>query len=199
MAVVHLARHTGLGRDVALKELRVHRADDPQLVLRFAREAQMVASLSHPNVVTVHDFFEDDGLTYIVMELLKGGSLRARLEEPAQKLSLPQLLGVLEGMLAGLGYAYEQGFVHRDIKPENVLVGSDGRVKIADFGIARALDGPRGPALTRTGDRLGTPAYMAPEQVTTGEVGPGPTSTRSGSSRMRWRPGGCRSATARRS
>ena len=172
MAVVHLARHTGLGRDVALKELRVHRADDPQLVLRFAREAQMVASLSHPNVVTVHDFFEDDGLTYIVMELLRGGSLRARLEEPARKLSLPQLLGVLEGMLAGLGYAYEQGFVHRDIKPENVLVGSDGRVKIADFGIARALDSARGPALTRTGDRLGTPAYMAPEQVTTGEVGP---------------------------
>ncbi len=166
MAIVHLANDMRLGRNVALKELRVHRADEPELVERFEREARMAASLNHANVVTVHDFIEDDGRNYIVMELVEGGSLRPRV----QKATLAQVLGVVEGMLAGLGYAHERGFVHRDVKPENVLVGADGRVKIADFGIARALDQP-GSALTQTGAPIGTPRYMAPEQVGVGEVG----------------------------
>ena len=168
MAVVYLARQIGLDRHVALKELRAFRATDAGLVKRFVREAKVAGSLSHPNIVMVHEFFEHDGLPYIAMELVACGSLRAHMGHT----SPAQVLGVLEGMLAGLGHAAARGLVHRDVKPENVLVGSDGRVKIADFGIARAGDELWGAALTEPGFAVGTPAYMAPEQVTAGDIGP---------------------------
>jgi len=167
MASVYLARCKGHDRDVALKELSVETSDDAALAERFALESEVAAGLSHPNVVTVFDCFESDSRSYIAMEYLEGGSLRAY----AGRLSLEQIAGALEGVLAGLAHLEARGVVHRDIKPENLLVSADGRVKIADFGIAK----PCGAALARLttdGRTVGTPAYMAPEQAMGRAVGP---------------------------
>lgn len=173
MAVVHLARHTTLGRLVALKEMRHFQGADGRLVdpgqdawsaERFLREAQVGCSLSHPTIVTVYDYFEHEGVPWIAMEYVARGSLRPF----ARHLTMAQIAGVLESVLDGLGTAHRHagGVVHRDLKPENLLVTAQGRVKIADFGIAKALN-TTSPAtgLTRAGDTLGTPEYMAPEQA----------------------------------
>jgi hypothetical protein len=167
MAVVYLARQTDLDRLVALKELAAFRAGDPTVVQRFLRESRLTGSLNHPNVVTVHEYFEDEGTGYIAMEYFERGSLRPLL----RTLTLPQVGGVLEGILAGLGHAEQKGIVHRDLKPENVMVTAAGSVKIADFGIAKALQDQALPILTTTDSTVGTPAYMAPEQAMGGEVG----------------------------
>jgi hypothetical protein len=168
MADVYLARQLDLDRLVALKELRVLRTSDPAFVTRFLREARMAGSLSHPNIVTVHDYIENEGTPFIAMEYMDRGSLRPQIG----RMTLPQIGGVLEGVLAGLDYAGQRGIVHRDIKPENVMIGSDGRVKIADFGIAKARDAfQTGGSLTAEGTALGTPNYMAPEQASADEVG----------------------------
>ena len=143
MAVVYLARQTDLDRFVALKELAAFHAADHSTVQRFLRESRVAGSLSHPNIVTVHGYFEHDGTPYIAMEYVERGSLRPYVGQ----LSLAQIGGVLEGLLAGLAHAEQQGIVHRDLKPENLMVTSDGRVKIADFGIAKA-------AMMRTRTRL---------------------------------------------
>jgi serine/threonine protein kinase len=166
-ATVYLACQTDLRRLVALKELSAFSAADPAFARRFVRESQVSASLSHPALVTVHDFFEADGAPFIAMEYLPNGSLRSRVGA----LSLGRVAGVLEAMLGGLAHAHAHGVVHRDLKPENVLVTADGGVKIADFGIAKALDSVE-TALTVTGTTIGTPAYMAPEQATAGDIGP---------------------------
>ena len=167
MAVVHLARQIELDRYVALKELAAFHATDPTSAQRFVRESLMAGSLSHPNVVTVHDFFEWDGTPMIAMEYVERGSLRPYIG----RLSDAQAVGVLDGVLAGLAHAEQHGLVHRDIKPENLMVTGDGRIKITDFGIAKAT-GAATPMLTATGMAVGTPAYMAPEQATGREVGP---------------------------
>jgi hypothetical protein len=166
MAVVYLARQPTLDREVALKRLHLE-TSDPTIAERFVREARLAAGLDHPNVVTLYDFFEHGGVPYIAMEYVSGGSLRRLVG----KLGLPQVLGVLEGMLAGLGHAEVAGVVHRDLKPENVLISRNGGVKIADFGIARAYNALT-PSLTGTGTTIGTPTYMAPEQVTGETLGP---------------------------
>jgi predicted Ser/Thr protein kinase len=166
MAVVYLARQPTLDRDVALKRLHLE-SSDPTLAERFVREARLAAGLDHPNVVTLYDFFEHAGVPYIAMEYVGGGSLRRLVG----KLGLPQVFGVLEGILAGLGHAEVRGIVHRDLKPENVLISRNGGVKIADFGIARAYNALT-PSLTGTGTAIGTPTYMAPEQVTGEPLGP---------------------------
>jgi tRNA A-37 threonylcarbamoyl transferase component Bud32 len=169
MAVVYLARQKDLDRVVALKELAAFHAADPDLAERFVRESRISASLSHANVVTVHDFFEFEGTPYIAMEYFERGSLRPFVG----RLTLAQIAGVLEGVLAGLTHAETRGVVHRDLKPENVMVAADGSVKIADFGIAKALNQvAESRALSATGTTLGTPAYMAPEQARSTGVGP---------------------------
>ena len=165
-ATVYRARQTDLRRTVALKQLNAFSAADPAFARRFVRESWVSASLSHPNVVTVHDYFEADGSPYIAMEHLPNGSLRTRVGE----LSLGPVAGVLEAILGGLAHAHDRGVVHRDLKPENVLVTAEGDVKIADFGIAKALDAME-TRLTVTGTTIGTPTYMAPEQARAGEVG----------------------------
>ncbi len=165
-ATVYRARQTDLRRIVALKQLNAFSAADPAFARRFVRESWVSASLSHPNVVTVHDYFEADGSPYIAMEHLPNGSLRTRVGE----LSPGRVAGVLEAILGGLAHAHDHGVVHRDLKPENVLVTAEGDVKIADFGIAKALDSID-TRLTVTGTTIGTPTYMAPEQARAGEVG----------------------------
>jgi serine/threonine protein kinase len=169
MATVYLARQVDLDRLVALKELGLLRESDPSFTKRFLREARMAGSMSHPNIVTVHDFLEQGGAPVIVMEYLRRGSLR----QYVGTLSLPQVGGVLAGMLAGLGHAEEHGIVHRDLKPENLLVSDEGRVKIVDFGIAKATNDLQvGTFVTSTGVALGTPNYVAPEQAMAQEIGP---------------------------
>lgn len=166
MAVVYLARQPALDRDVALKRLQLE-SDDPTLAQRFVREARLAATLDHPNVVTLFDFFEDDGVAYIAMEYVRGGSLRPLVG----RLTQPQVFGVLEGILAGLAHAETHGIAHRDLKPENVLITRGGGVKIADFGIARAYNALTS-SLTGPDTAIGTPSYMAPEQVLHEPLGP---------------------------
>ena len=162
MATVFLARQTGLKRLVALKRLNGVQLGEGSLAERFARESQLTAQLAHERIVTVHDFFEVDGTPFIAMEYLPGGSLRPHVK----RLSVDQSLAVLDDVLAGLSCAEANGVVHRDLKPENILLTTDGRVKIADFGIAKAIGEMTGATgLTATGLALGTPTYMAPEQA----------------------------------
>src|SRR4051794_12408425 len=169
MAVVYRARQSHPRRLVALKELRALHDDDPSYAQRFVREADLAGALSHRSIVTVYDYFESEGTPYIAMEYVEGGSLRSYL----QGMSLAQICGVLEDLLAGLSYAERAGVVHRDLKPENVLVTSEGHVKIADFGIAKATTQLQtGAFLTGTGLTVGTPRYIAPEQAMAQEIGP---------------------------
>jgi tRNA A-37 threonylcarbamoyl transferase component Bud32 len=169
MATVHLARQIDLDRLVALKELRALRNDDPSLVHRFLREARLAGSLTHPNIVTVHDYFEDGGAPHIAMEYMARGSLRPYVG----RLSPAHVGRMLEGLLAGLAEAERHDIVHRDIKPENLLVTADGGVKIADFGIAKATKVlEESVLLTATGMTVGTPSYIAPEQAMARDLGP---------------------------
>jgi serine/threonine protein kinase len=161
MATVELARDTELDRLVAVKRLFASLVSDEIFRERFLREARMAAALSHPNLVAVFDVGEEDGLPYIVMEYVEGETLadlmrRSGLVDPDRAVDL------LLQVCAGLEHAHAAGLVHRDIKPQNLLVRSDGVVKIADFGIARTLQGTR---LTQVGTVLGTAAYLAPEQA----------------------------------
>ena len=160
MASVFRALDPRLKRFVAVKVLPSFQAEDPTFVERFEREAQAVASLSHPNIIQVHDFGEDKGFSYIVMELLTGGTLQ---ELMGRKMPLTEVMGLIVPLASALDYAHRQGVVHRDIKPSNVLLDPEGRPLLSDFGLARLLEGST--ALTGAGKVLGTPEYMAPEQA----------------------------------
>ncbi len=163
MAIVYLAHDRELERVVAVKRLADNLSHDRSFRDRFLREAQLAAPLSHPNVVRVYDFGHDpDGRPFIVMEYLEGGSLAEALAREGA-LSPARVVAVARDCCAGLAYAHAAGLVHRDLKPQNLLLDLDGRVKIADFGIARTLDD--GTSLTLTGSVLGTAGYLAPEQA----------------------------------
>jgi serine/threonine protein kinase len=169
MATVYLARQADLDRLVALKELSALRQSDPSFIRRFLRESQLAGSLSHPNIVTVYEYFEHDGVPYIAMEYVPRGSLRPHVGH----MPLTQVAGVLDGILSALDLAEQHHIVHRDLKPENVMVTSDGRVKLTDFGIAKATgQAYTGSFLTVAGTTVGTPNYMAPEQAMGQVVGP---------------------------
>lgn len=169
MASVFLARQKDLDRMVALKELYAINASDGDLARRFMSESRLAGSLTHPNIVTVFEYFHADGLPYIAMEYVERGSLRPFIGH----MTLAQIGGVLEGVLAGLDYAGRREIVHRDVKPENVMVSSEGTVKIADFGIAK-LANIVDTGILHTGTRTiaGTPTYMAPEQAMAAAIGP---------------------------
>ena len=161
-AVVYLALQRDLQRHVALKELAPFHLADTSFAERFVEESRLAGSMNHANIVTVHEFFEDGSVPYIAMEYLPHGSLRQYIG----RLSTAQIAGVLEGVLAGLAHGEAHRIVHRDLKPENLLVAVDGRVKIADFGVARAYSKAATRAVvTVAGTTIGTPAYMSPEQA----------------------------------
>ncbi|MFG3508816.1 Stk1 family PASTA domain-containing Ser/Thr kinase [Streptomyces sp. NPDC047821] len=160
MATVYRAVDTRLDRVLALKVMHPALATDVTFVERFIREAKSVARLSHPNVVGVFDQGADGAYVYLAMEYVAGCTLRDVLRERGA-LQPRAALDILEPVLAALGAAHLAGFVHRDMKPENVLIGDDGRVKVADFGLVRAV----GAATHTTGSVLGTVSYLAPEQI----------------------------------
>ncbi len=166
MATVYQGLDTRLDRPVALKVMHPGYADDQEFVARFAREARSAARLSHPNAVSVFDQGEDDGTVFLVMEYIEGRTLRDLLRERG-RLTVSEAFDVMEPVLAALGAAHEAGIVHRDIKPENVLLADDGRVKVADFGLARAASAA-GSSQATQGVLIGTVAYLSPEQVERG-------------------------------
>ncbi|MEU2242263.1 Stk1 family PASTA domain-containing Ser/Thr kinase [Streptomyces sp. NPDC018338] len=160
MATVYRAVDTRLDRVLALKVMHPALATDAAFVERFIREAKSVARLAHPNVVGVFDQGAEGAYVYLAMEYVAGCTLRDVLRERGA-LAPRAALDILEPVLAALGAAHRAGFVHRDMKPENVLIGDDGRVKVADFGLVRAV----GSATATTGSVLGTVSYLAPEQI----------------------------------
>jgi eukaryotic-like serine/threonine-protein kinase len=167
MATVYEALDTRLDRVVALKIMHGHLAHDQAFVARFQREAKAAARLTHGHVVAVYDQGEDDGLVYLAMEYVPGRTLRDVLRQYGP-LTPEQALVFLDPVLEALAAAHAAGFVHRDIKPENVLISDDGRVKVADFGLARAVEAD-GQSVTQ-GMIIGTVAYLSPEQVEKGEA-----------------------------
>ncbi|MCU1545011.1 MAG: pknB [Homoserinimonas sp.] len=163
MATVYLATDLRLERRVAVKVMHGHLADDSEYKARFIQEARSAARLAHPNVVNVYDQGQDEETAYLVMEYLPGITLRDLLNDH-KVLTTVQALDIMEAVLSGLAAAHKNGIVHRDLKPENVLLADDGRIKIGDFGLARAAH-----ANTATGNALlGTIAYLSPELVTRG-------------------------------
>ncbi|WP_437020320.1 Stk1 family PASTA domain-containing Ser/Thr kinase [Streptomyces sp. enrichment culture] len=167
MATVYRAVDTRLDRVLALKVMHPTLAADASFVERFIREAKSVARLAHPNVVQVFDQGTDGAYVYLAMEYVSGCTLRDVLRERGA-LQPRAALDILEPVLAALGAAHRAGFVHRDMKPENVLIGDDGRVKVADFGLVRAVD----TVTHTTGAVLGTVSYLAPEQIERGTADP---------------------------
>jgi len=162
MASVYVAMDGRLDREVALKIMRPGLAIDGVSVERFRSEARAAARLSHPNVVAVYDQGEDDGDVFLAMELVHGKTLREVIHEEAP-LTAREALAILEPVLAALRAAHTAGIIHRDVKPENVIVRTDGEIKVADFGLARAISTQT--ATSQTGVLLGTASYLSPEQV----------------------------------
>ena len=161
MGEVYVATDLRLRRKIALKVVREDK-DSPGAVARLRREARAIAAFSHPNVVAVHDVGEDGGMCFVVMELVSGESLYARMEQRA-KTSLAQKMGWLVAVARALACAHSAGVIHRDVKPTNIMISDTGVVKVVDFGLARTL----APTsfLTQGESPLGTPSYMAPEQL----------------------------------
>jgi serine/threonine-protein kinase len=162
MAQVYRARDLMLERSVAIKMLRPDFSSDPELQVRFRQEAKAAANLSHPNIVTVHDFGFDQGMLFIVMEHVPGTNLKMMVENLG-KFSPEDALPIIIQACAGLGYAHRAGLVHCDVKPHNILVTPDRRVKVTDFGIARAIAGIHPDEQNET--VWGSPLYFSPEQA----------------------------------
>ena len=176
MGVVYRAHDTRLKRDVAIKVLSPQLISDPQLRRRFRREAQAAAAVTHSNIATIHEIDEANGVTFIVMELVDGRSLRSLIRDGP--LPINDVVRIASELAEGLARAHEARIVHRDLKPDNVLLASDRHVKILDFGLAKLLEDrnaaqhaaasqvPTGTdEVTRQGQIVGTPSYMSPEQA----------------------------------
>ena len=176
MGEVYRARDPRLGRDVAIKILPPEVADDPDRLRRFEQEARAAAALNHPNILSVHDVGTDNGVAYLVTELLEGRTLREAMSpeaglKPTPYMRLEKALDFAGQIADGLAAAHARGIVHRDLKPENLFVTTDGRVKILDFGLAKVFEAGLKPTpyaretATASGVILGTVGYMAPEQI----------------------------------
>ena len=160
MGEVYKGHDPVLGRYVAIKVIAESLDTDPDLVERFRREAKAAAKLNHPNIITIYDFVEDEGSLYIVMELLDGKDLK-ELIKGGTPLTIEQILGIMEQIADGLGFAHENEMVHRDLKPANIHITKKGQIKILDFGLVHN----ESSEMTKTGHVMGTPNYMSPEQV----------------------------------
>jgi serine/threonine protein kinase len=172
MARVYKAYQENLDREVAVKVLPPWFASDRSFVQRFNLEARLVARLSHPNIVTVHDANEQNGHLYIVMQLVDGGTLKHRMDQLLREgkvMSLEEAIPIFIQIASALTYAHEQNVIHRDVKPVNVLMDRSGRPILSDFGIAKVLASTQ-DNLTRPGAGVGTPEYMSPEQCQGGAV-----------------------------
>src|SRR5438105_10549630 len=167
MATVYRAYHTALDRYVALKALPDFFADDPLYRERFQQEARSVARLKHPNILEIFDFGYDEGVAYLVLELVEGGTLADRIGRP---MDLREAVRILEQVAGALDHAHRQGILHRDIKPSNILIHTDGTPVLADFGLAKMAGSLR--RLTSSGTVMGTPEYMSPEQAADDPTGP---------------------------
>ena len=163
MADVYRAEDERLGREVALKLVPPEFARDPERVARFEREVRAAARLTHPSIVTVHEFGRETGQPFYAMELMPGGDLKAKIRAHAQGMEPSEARAVAVAIARALEYAHKQGFVHRDVKPENILFGEDGAPQLTDFGIARAMSS--GTRMTAVGMSIGSPHYMSPEQA----------------------------------
>jgi serine/threonine-protein kinase len=168
MARVYRAIQENLGREVAVKVLPPWYAADRSFVDRFNLEAKMVAGLSHPNIVTIHDFNEQDGNLYIVMQLVDGGTLKQKIDAMPirhggdRSMDLEEVTTIFKQLADALSFAHRKGIIHRDVKPVNVLMDQSNRPILSDFGIAKVMEGTK--ELTRPGAGVGTPEYMSPEQ-----------------------------------
>ena len=175
MGEVYLARHTKLGTNVAIKLLPAKFSNDARRLAMFEREARMAARLNHTNIATVHDFFEIDDRHYFVMEFVGGKTLGDLLEDQ-QPIPLPKLLDIAVQISQGLAAAHGRNIIHRDLKPGNVMITPEGRVKLLDFGLAKAIptaDGLTtglGASVFSSDAILGTLGYMSPEQARGGDV-----------------------------
>ncbi len=161
MSVVYLARQAALNRLVALKVIRARVYADPEVAARFRDEAEAAARFQHPNLVQVYEVGEFEGLGYLVLEYVAGGNLQQKLAGNPQPPR--EAARLIEQLARALHYAHQRGIVHRDIKPANVVLTEEGIPKVTDFGLAKLMERENG--LTRTGDIMGTPSYMAPEQA----------------------------------
>src|SRR5579884_2487079 len=182
MASVYAAVDERLGRSVAIKILSDSLCSDESFVRRFQHEAEAAARLSHPNIVSVYDVGADQGRRFIVMELIADRNLKDLIRDRGP-LSMEQLVAIGAEILDGLGYAHQHGLIHRDIKPQNILISREGTPKLADFGIAKAVEAS---STTQTAMVLGSVHYLAPE-VAAGE----PASIRWEWCCMRWPQVGC--------
>ena len=163
MAIVYKAFDTRLERNVALKVIRSGRETSKKFLARFEREAKSLAQLNHPNIVKVLDYGEQDGLPFLVMEYISGGTLKEKIGIPMTE---KEALDFIIPIANALGYAHGKGIIHRDVKPANILISDSGQPMLSDFGIAKLLEIEAGQTLTGTGVGVGTPEYMAPEQAT---------------------------------
>src|ERR1022692_3963128 len=175
MGEVYQAHDTKLGRDVAIKVLPEAFAHDPERLSRFQREAKMLAALNHPNIATIHGLEQSNGTSYLVMELVPGETLQERIRRDGA-VPVEESLTIVKQIAEALEAAHEKGIIHRDLKPANVKLTSEGKVKVLDFGLAKAfaedpstVDMSNSPTLsmaaTMQGVILGTAAYMSPEQA----------------------------------
>jgi serine/threonine protein kinase/tetratricopeptide (TPR) repeat protein len=160
MGEVYKGHDPILNRYVAIKIIAETLGTDPDLIERFKREARNAAQLNHPNVITIYDFVEEEGHLYMVMELLEGQDLKELIKSGAP-LTMEQILSIMEQIADGLGFAHSRGVIHRDLKPANIHVSKNGQVKILDFGLVHEASSD----MTKTGQVMGTPNYMSPEQV----------------------------------
>ncbi len=169
MGIVYKAVHEKLGRTVVLKMLAPHLSNNPEMKARFLREARLQAELSHPNVVNIFDYFEQDENVFLVMEYVKGQSLDDMLSSRG-KLSVEEVLYIADGVLQALSFMHKKGIIHRDIKPNNIMISETGVVKVTDFGVARLISEEEG--ITKVGTKVGTLYYMAPELIKAGQITP---------------------------
>ncbi len=192
MGEVYRARDTRLGREVAVKVLPEPFANDPDRQARFEREARAVAALSHPNILAIHDYGTEGSITYAVMELLEGETLRSRLAKGP--LPWREAVEIGAAIADGLAAAHAKGIIHRDLKPENLFLTADGRVKILDFGLARielgsdqpAETGPYVPTQPRPAWSWARPATCRPNRCAASRWTPGATCSPSAASCTRW-------------